>query len=290
MKDKDKTQDQLVNPGGQDASSQLAGERQRIVKAVLLGMRCGLEPVKGISFLTRLLLAAMVVSTVLVTVPILAGQEQPIIVGGDHNYPPADKFKLSNITTVGPPFYPRNYCFTVREGDVELLARLNEGLGIIKASGRYREIYDKWLGRLEPQGIPFSTIVRYTALVLLPLLLLLAGAGFWSWSLRKQVGQRTEELRQELAERARTEESLRLSEEKFSKAFRSSPDPIIIASLADGRYIDVNDGFLRATGYHREEIIGRTSIELGAWADPEDRDKFIRILQEQGAVRNNERK
>jgi len=86
----------------------------------------------------------------------------------------------------------------------------------------------------------------------------------------------------------RAKEALRLSEEKFHKAFHSSPDWFVISTLEDGFYIDVNEAFLKATGYRLEEVIGRTTIELGIWANPEDRAKMVKILREAGAVRNLE--
>jgi PAS domain S-box-containing protein len=92
----------------------------------------------------------------------------------------------------------------------------------------------------------------------------------------------------DITERRRAEIALRVSEEKFSKAFRASPDGITISTLTDGRYIEVNDGFLRATGYDREEVIGRTAIDLNIWSGPEDRTKVIQLLREQGAVHNLE--
>jgi len=75
------------------------------------------------------------------------------------------------------------------------------------------------------------------------------------------------------SQRQRAEEAPCLSEEKFSKAFRSSPDSITISALKDGRYVEVNDSCLRLLGYHREEVIGHTSIELNIWANPEDRTR-----------------
>ncbi len=86
----------------------------------------------------------------------------------------------------------------------------------------------------------------------------------------------------------RAKEALRLSEEKFHKAFRSSPDWFVISTLEDGFYIDVNEAFLRTTGYSREEVIGRTAIELGIWADSEDRTKMLKMLRDEGTVRNME--
>jgi PAS domain S-box-containing protein len=86
----------------------------------------------------------------------------------------------------------------------------------------------------------------------------------------------------------RAKEALRISEEKFHKAFHSSPDWFVISTLEDGFYIDVNEAFLKTTGYRLEEVIGHTTIELGIWANPEDRAKMVKILREEGSVRNME--
>ena len=88
--------------------------------------------------------------------------------------------------------------------------------------------------------------------------------------------------------RMRSRETLRQSEEKFSKAFRSSPDRIVIANLEDAKIIEVNDSYLRFTGYRREEVIGRTTIELGGWIDPENRLKIVQKLKKQGRIYNEE--
>lgn len=82
------------------------------------------------------------------------------------------------------------------------------------------------------------------------------------------------------------ERKLRLSEEKFSKAFHSSPDWFTISTLADGRYLEVNDGFLRATGYDRKEVIGKSALELGIWADPQERQAMVDALTHLGTMKN----
>jgi PAS domain S-box-containing protein len=106
--------------------------------------------------------------------------------------------------------------------------------------------------------------------------------------LEELVEVRTEELEKEINVRKKAEEAIRLSEEKFSKAFRSSPPWVTISALEDGRYIEVNDTFLRVSGYSIEEVIGRTSIELGIWAYPSDRAKMVKTLHEKGAIYNQE--
>lgn len=63
-----------------------------------------------------------------------------------------------------------------------------------------------------------------------------------------------------IIERKRTDEALRFSEDKFSKAFRTSPDAISITRLDDGRYLEVNEGFTTLMGYTPDEAYGRTSL------------------------------
>jgi PAS domain S-box-containing protein len=92
----------------------------------------------------------------------------------------------------------------------------------------------------------------------------------------------------ELSERKKVEKELQFLEEKLSKVFRSSPDWVTITTLKDGRYIDVNDAFMRTSGYKREDVIGQSSIALGIWVDMAERDKMVRALQERGSVHNQE--
>ncbi|GAB4482549.1 MAG: hypothetical protein Kow0088_25500 [Anaerolineales bacterium] len=81
---------------------------------------------------------------------------------------------------------------------------------------------------------------------------------------------------------------LKLSEEKFAKAFLTSPDSININRLSDGLYLDINEGFTRIMGYTREDVLGRTSLELNIWVDPEDRARLVAGLREKGYVNNLE--
>jgi PAS domain S-box-containing protein len=90
------------------------------------------------------------------------------------------------------------------------------------------------------------------------------------------------------ARRRRAEEGLRSSEEKFSKAFRASPDVLTIVRLSDGHILDINDLSETLLGYSRDEMIGRTTLELNQYANPEDRAKFFRLAEEQGFVRDFE--
>ncbi len=88
----------------------------------------------------------------------------------------------------------------------------------------------------------------------------------------------------DITARTLAEEALRHSEEKFAKAFRSNPDAITISTLKDGHLLEVNEGFLRLYGYTREEVFASTSLELGIWEDPHDRETLVAELLEHGSV------
>jgi PAS domain S-box-containing protein len=92
----------------------------------------------------------------------------------------------------------------------------------------------------------------------------------------------------DITERKQSEEALRKSEDKFSKAFKASPEAMAIGSIDDGRYLDVNDVFLEITGYQREEVLGHTSAELGFWIDLEARKQCLEELSRNGFLKNIE--
>ena len=102
----------------------------------------------------------------------------------------------------------------------------------------------------------------------------------YRWRVRR-LRTRQQELEQllnqgarELQERKRVEDELRRSEDKFAKAFRSSPAAMSIASLATGRLIDVNESFLKLLGFQIEEAVGRTAAELRLWQDESERGRI----------------
>ncbi|MFZ1027992.1 MAG: response regulator [Limnoraphis robusta] len=82
------------------------------------------------------------------------------------------------------------------------------------------------------------------------------------------------------------ESALRLSEDKFSKAFHLNPYPITISTLQEGRYLEANQRFCCSTGYYYDEIIGKTATELKIWVNPEERETLINQLQSQRSLSN----
>ena len=92
----------------------------------------------------------------------------------------------------------------------------------------------------------------------------------------------------DITERKQSEEALRQSESRFAQVFHASPVAVSITALEDGRYLDLNDAWLRLFGYTREEVIGNTSLHLSIWLQPEQRASMIRQLQATGFVRDFE--
>jgi PAS domain S-box-containing protein len=80
----------------------------------------------------------------------------------------------------------------------------------------------------------------------------------------------------------------RRAEERYRTSFRACPDSITISFLDDGRFVEVNDGFEILTGYERSEIIGRSSLDLNLWEDPEARERLTEILDTDKSARNFE--
>lgn len=93
----------------------------------------------------------------------------------------------------------------------------------------------------------------------------------------------------DISERKAAEEALRWSEERFSKAFRSSPHPIVVTELESGRCIEVNDASLQLFGFTRDEVIGHTTLSLGIWPTADDRQRLFEQISREGSVRNLER-
>jgi len=84
-----------------------------------------------------------------------------------------------------------------------------------------------------------------------------------------------------------SEEQLQLSVERLRLAFQTSPDSIIILRLDDGVFIDVNEGFVRQSGYAPAEAIGRSISEIGLWSDSQDRLGVLGELRSRGRVENH---
>jgi len=91
-------------------------------------------------------------------------------------------------------------------------------------------------------------------------------------------------MARDITEERSAQKALRESEERFSKAFYSSPAPLIIIRLVDGYFLNANDSFLSTFGYERDEVIGKTVRDLNIYVDRQDRKTLIDKLRKQGAL------
>lgn len=102
--------------------------------------------------------------------------------------------KLTNVKPVGAAMMLQDYCFAVKEGDVQLQTQLNEGLKILKTNGTYQKIYSKWFGVYEEQSIS-EQVYKTVRLFLIPMVLVILLISLWTWSLKTQVNLKTKELK-----------------------------------------------------------------------------------------------
>jgi two-component system sensor histidine kinase EvgS len=143
-------------------------------------------------------------------------------------------------------FLSMDYCYAVPNGHEALLAQFSEGLRVLKDSGQYRRLHEKWMGVYEQPSPSFTTVLRNLAMVLAPLVLLLLGFFLWSWMLRREVKMRTRELQE--------------SEERFKILHNASFGGIIIHDK--GVILDCNQGISEITGYSTDELIGMNGLLL----------------------------
>ncbi|BDG10731.1 transporter substrate-binding domain-containing protein [Anaeromyxobacter paludicola] len=140
--------------------------------------------------------------------------------------------KLDNVVPVAHDVASQRYGYAARHGDAELMARVVEGLAIVKKTGRYDAIRQKWLGVLE-QGRPsWAEYARYGAVLLLPVVVVLGGTVVWTRSLQHEVAQRTALLAREVAERQQAVEQLRLNQAQLVQADKMAALGVLVSGVA----------------------------------------------------------
>jgi PAS domain S-box-containing protein len=146
-----------------------------------------------------------------------------------------------------------------------------------------RPLCDAYLSEIERKGF---------ARGLLPVLTKSGEVRLWEYNntLRRDGNSSTiiRGIAHDVTDQKRAESALRLSEEKFSKAFQCSPTIVSISTLQEWRFLDVNEAFERHSGYARDEIIGHTALELDLWVDPRQRESLVNTVRRQGNAKNFE--
>lgn len=92
----------------------------------------------------------------------------------------------------------------------------------------------------------------------------------------------------DISERKKMERELILSEQRFNKAFTFSPITMSITTLVKGRFLNVNESFCRVLGYTREYLLCSSSIEIGFWVDPAQREEVLHVIRKGGSIRDLE--
>src|SRR5262249_18956606 len=94
----------------------------------------------------------------------------------------------------------------------------------------------------------------------------------------------------DIAEVRHAQQFLDESRKRLENVLIGSPQATVISNLQDGRIIDASDGFMELMGRTREEILQRTSIEVGMWADESDRSRAVELLQRNNSIQSLETK
>ena len=90
----------------------------------------------------------------------------------------------------------------------------------------------------------------------------------------------------DVTQKTHAEEALKESESRFRTIFQTNPDAVMISRVSDGVILSVNDNLLALSGFTREEVLGNTTLGLGLWENPDDRNEYIGIIKTQGYVEN----
>jgi PAS domain S-box-containing protein len=157
---------------------------------------------------------------------------------------------------VGGPVLQRGYCFAVPEGRSDLLALLNEGLSIIKDSGEYDAIYEKWLGVYEPVKKDYQRVIRYAGLGFALLLGCVGIVVLWNWLLKKKVARIFRQL-------SENRERLRITLDSMWEG--------VVTTDKDGLITNMNLAAEQLTGWKRMEVNGRHIDEVFTTLDARDR-------------------
>lgn len=190
------------------------------------------------------------------------------------------KEKDYDLQMIPQPLFQRRYCIAVKENNNDLLASVNEGLNMLKSSGEYDKIYEKWFGKIETAGMLESKNARLL-LIIVTLLLLAGSAGsFWLAALKHQVWQKTQELSLELQIRKE-------SEERFKYLIKASPAVIYTYDIVENQPIPgfSSDNITTTLGYSVEQL---ASLNFRVQClHPSDRDsvfKSFSMIQQTGSM------
>lgn len=104
---------------------------------------------------------------------------------------------------------------------------------------------------------------------------------FWIYDIdelkttEEELRKTREELERKVIERTA---ELEQSRQNFMRAFYSSPAMMLITTIQEGRFVEVNEAYCQGIGWSRDEIIGRTSLDINLWPSEEDRNRWVEAI------------
>ena len=197
------------------------------------------------------------------------------------------KLKIENLVH-DPPIiqdYERPFSFAVKEGNLGLLERLENGLQIIKETGEYQKIHNKWLGAYEHHEISFAEILKRFFWTLLVFILIAGVLLLWTFMLRRQVALRTRYLEAEITERKQAEDALRESEDKYRTILENIEDGYYEVDN-QGDFTFFNDALCEIYGYSGNEMMG---INIRKFTDPETAERGYEVFKKVNVTRKSEK-
>ena len=171
------------------------------------------------------------------------------------------KHDLKNLYINPNPVLSAEFCFAVAKGNEALLAQFSEGLASLIATGEYRQIYSKWFDALDNQKPGFVDILKYSLVILIPILILLIGSLIWSRTLQKRVYLKTLELQNEVRIRKTAEEKLRESENHYRELIENIWEGIGIVDT-DENFVFANPAAAYLLGVPNGDLTGRNLKEF----------------------------
>jgi two-component system sensor histidine kinase EvgS len=178
-----------------------------------------------------------------------------------------NEYNLTNVGTAGDVFESKEVAIAVNSAHPELTPLLNEGLQIIKSTGEYQALVEKWFGIYEEQKLKdiLFPMAWYILVPLLAVFMLIFG---WSWTLRRKVATRTQQLRSELERRLQAEKEL-IQEKSILKSLINSIPDLIFYKNNKNKYMGSNKSFAHFMGVKPGEVVGKDDYALFPLADAE---------------------
>jgi polar amino acid transport system substrate-binding protein len=139
---------------------------------------------------------------------------------------------IKNVKIVARSIETKQYCYAAKKGNKAVLAKFNEGLALLRHTGRYKELQDKWLGGAEKSSVAWSWLAQHSLIIVVSLVLGLSVSLLWSRVLKRQVAIRTAALEHEVEERKRAAEELKLHQQQLVQADKMAALGVLVSGMA----------------------------------------------------------